>query len=264
MAILTKADPLSDWDNMPESHARIGYENLISSADSDEATKATRPNTFERWTDASGVMEGVFSLGSASTVDFVGIAAHNLFTAGVTEIEISYATVVSGPYTVIEAITPTSNKAIMINFTSIDNVVEVKIAIPSDGSTDREIGVVYAGQALQMYQPIYGGHSPINLSGQTSYQNRISETGNFLDRREIRRGISSTYNWDNLDPNWYREKFEPFVESARSAPFFIKWRPDKYPNEVAYGFTTNDIQPSNTGGGIDLMSASFSMRGHDE
>lgn len=246
------------------SNARIGYQNKLTAATLTAAEPALIPNTWERWEDASGAMTGEFQPASATTFDYIAIGAHNLFAAGVLSVKFQYSLTIGSGWVDIEAVTIKDNKPIMVTFDPIDDVAEIRIQIDSDGSTDREIGAVYAGEVLVMQRAIYGGHSPINLSNETSYQNAISETGQFLGRRETRRGIATSYSWDNLEPDWYRENFQPFVESARSTPFFIQWRPDRYPGEVAFGFTTAPIKPSNAGGGIDLMSVGFNMRGHDE
>lgn len=263
--MIAKLDPLDDWDNLPISHTRIGYDNLLTSATSAEVEKAILPNTYERWEDASGAMDGVFATTGANDIDFVGIAAHNLFTANATQVEIYTATVVSGPYTLVDVVTITSNKPIMSIFDKVEDVVEVKISVPNDGSVDREIGVVTAGLALQMYQPIYSGFSSFDMSNKTEYRSNISTTGNFLGREIIKQGSAPPpMAYDNLDPNWVREKFKPFIASAETKPFFVKWRPDLYPDEVGYCQTMTDIKPVNMGAAHGRMSVSFSVMGHSD
>ena len=262
MSLLTKTDPLADWDNMPESHARIGYNSYITNGTGSQTNKAVLPDTYQRWEDASGTMTGNFDFATNQTIDYIAIAGHNLFSAGVTQIEFSYSTNGGSTVNFIKSVTPTSDDPIMITFDPIENVDYVRFFIPNDGSTDREIAVVHAGRTLQMYQPIYGGHSPIKLSAKTTYLNAMSETGNFLGRREKKEGIQSNFSWRFLDPTWYRERFQPFVNSAKTKPFFIQWRPDKYPDEVVYGWVPSDISPTNTGGGLDYMSVGFTVVGH--
>lgn len=265
MAVLIpKVDPLSDWHNLPLSHARIGYNNLLTSANGTTVPRAIRPNTYERWVDSSGTMTGVFQLGQNSTINYVAIAAHNLFSAGVTQVEISYSTTVGGGKTLIVSHVPISDGPMMIEFDNVENVAEIQVFIPNDGSTNREIGVVYCGQIMQMYQPIYGGHGPIDLNTKTEYQANVSETGQFLSNRIIKQGGESSFSWRHLDPDWVRQIFKPFMQSARTIPFFIKWRPDFYPDEVAYCLPTSDIRPRNMGGGHTLMSVDISVRSHSD
>lgn len=259
--ITAQLNPLDDWDNLPISHARIGYENLLTSTSGTASDKAITPNTYERWEDASGAMAASFYTGTPSSLDYVGIAAHNLFAAGVTDVLIQVTDTLGTNYTDVESVSITSNDAIMVLFDKVEEIVEVKITVT--GGTDREIGVIYAGVALQMYQPIYGGHNPIDLQPVTEYQSNQSESGQFLGRVIIRKGLSTSYQWQHLDPDWYRERFEPFAQSARQYPFFIKWRPDKY-DAAAYGESQGDIRPSNMGGGHTLMSVGFKFKAHQD
>lgn len=262
--LTAKADPLADFDAMPQSHARIGYNNLLVSSSSTNHEKALTPNTWERWDTGSLAATARFQLPSLQLVDFIGIAAHNLAGEVLT---LRYATSVGGSLTTIAALSPSNNKAIMHILNTPISMIE--LAIEYDFSVTREIGILYAGRALQMYQPIYGGHSPIDMSANIEYQSNMSESGQFLGRNIIRRGGESTFNWRHLDPIWYRQRFQPFVEAAKTKPFFISWRPDleaSYPGlfPPSFGYATDDIQPSNMGGGHKLMSVSLSMRSHDD
>lgn len=260
MDVLSRVDPLSDWDNLPLSHARILYNNLLNAASTSDASKALKPNTWERWTSASGTMQETFQPQSSVRVSAIAIGAHNLGTTGST-ITVATAPTVAGTFTDRGSITPSDNKPIMFLFDEVDDVEDVRVTVT--GGTDREIGLIYAGVPLQMYQPIYGGHAPVDLSANTEYQMNDSESGNFLGRNIIRRGVSTSYSFQNLDPNWVREKFMPFVESAKTKPFFVKWRPDRYDaTELCY--TTGDIKPQNMGGGHSLMSVQFSVKGHSD
>lgn len=254
MPIITKDDPS---DN--PSGALIGVNNLLVSADGSIVPKSLTPNTYERWDDASGTMTGVFQLSSATRINYVGIAGHNLFSAGTTEIEIRVSSTIGGGKTTINTLTPVSDAPLMIEIDE-DDVGEITIFMP-DG-TDREIAVVYAGVSLQMPRNIYGGHSPIALSQKTEYQAVKSESGQILGKTIIRKGLETAFSWRLLDDQFYRDEFQPFVEAARTTPFFIKWRPEFYSDEVAFGEVNQDIKPINSGGGIRLMSVGFTMTAH--
>jgi hypothetical protein len=73
-----------------------------------------------------------------------------------------------------------------------------------------------------------------------------SERGQWLGRSIIRGGSAGSWSWRHLKADWYRTYFDPFVESARTQPFFIAWRPETYP-VAAYCWTEGDITPSNMG-----------------
>lgn len=253
-----RVDPLANWDAMPISHARIGYQNLLSTAATTDAAKALTPNTYERWRPASGALAVKFQLAASAAVDYIGIAAHDL--AG-ERIVVKYATSIGGALTNLIQIAPSTNAAIMVLLPSPITMAEIELS--GTLASASEIGVLHAGRALQMYQPIYGGHAPISLNASTEYQSNDSDSGQFLGRSIVRRGGETSFSWRHLDPDWYRARFQPFVESAKLLPFFIKWRPDLY-DEAAYGYSTSDIGGSNMGGGHRLMAASLQMRGHED
>lgn len=243
------------------SCALIGYNNLVVS--STQAPEATSANTYQRYTPATGSQVAKFQLSTATAIDYIGIAAHNIGThdSG-TEIILSYAATVGGALTEITRFTPGDNGAIFKYFTEISGVAEIAVTTNAT-TTGMEIGVVAAGIALRMEQPIYGGHRPLELNYSTEYQNSVSESGQFLGRTVKREGASATFDWQHLNPDWVRVYLKPFILAATTQPFFIQWRPDLY-DSAAYCHTTADIQPSNMGGGSGLMQVSISVRAHSD
>mgnify|MGYP003118852016 CR=1 FL=1 len=256
---------IAKFPDRKASCALIGYKNLlVGTTGSSSATKVLTPNTYERLRLGIGSFSLRYQLSSPGTINFVGVAAHNFGTHdnGV-NLMVKYANTVGGALTTIGIINfENVNDARMLNFDDIPNVAEIELSFTTL-TTGLEIGVLYAGETLQMQQPMYGGLTPINLAGVTEYQSINSETGQFLGRTITSKGLSSSFSWRHLDDLWIRETFKPFIESARSLPFFIKWRPDYYDSSV-FGYTTADIKPANMGGGHRLMSVSFNMRGHQD
>ncbi len=237
--------------------ALIGIDNLLVSSDITDAERVLIPNTWERYRPVAGAMIVKFQLSTLTIINYVGIAAHALANESIV---IQTATTIGGALTDLDAITVADNGAIMIEFDALE---VAEIAIVSTLAADSEIGIVYAGQSLQMPRAIYGGHSPIDLSKKTTFQSNQSENGQFLSKSVIRRGFTSSFAWQFLDPDWYRETFQPdFVDQAINKPFFIKWRPDFYPNDVVFGWVNEDINPSNMGGGSRLMNVGFSIGAH--
>jgi len=241
-------------------HALIGYGNLLAA--SSTAPEALTPNTYQRYEPAAGAVVTKFQLAVPLACNYVGIAAHNIGSHDDgTEITIAYATTIGGALTTIDTFTPDDNGAI---FRSFDSTVIAEIAITTNAvTTGLEIGVIQSGVSMRMEQPIYGGHSPIDLSAETDYQTSESETGQFLGRTISSEGLETQYQWKHLAPDWVRDTFKPFMIHAKTLPFFIQWRPDLY-QAAAYGYTTGNIKPSNMGGGHQLMQAGFKMRAHSE
>jgi len=234
----------------------LGFGNLLTASTTDDAEKALIPNTFERWRPPSGAVTVKFQMSVTAEIDFIGIAAHALTGESFV---LSTAATVGGALTERAAASPTDNGALMFSF---DPVTVQEIAFTATLSAANEIGVIFAGKALQMPRNIYGGHSPITLSQVTEFQSPVSETGQFLSRNIIRQGLKTTMSWQFLDPDFYRNDFQLFVNSVRKNPFFVKWRPDLFSNEVAFCQTIGDIKPTNMGGGHTLMSVSAPIIAH--
>lgn len=236
--------------------AIIGYSNLLTASTTSDAEKALIPNTYERWRPSSGAVTVKFQMSAAAEIDFIGIAAHAL--SGESFV-LQTAETIGGAVTDVEAFAPSNNSALMTNF---EPRTVQEVIFTSTLSAANEIGVIYAGKALQMERNIYGGHSPIALSQKTEYQSAESESGQFLGETIIKKGLATSFSWQLLDDKFYRDEFQLFVDSARELPFFIKWRPDFYSDEVAYGKIRENIRPVNMGGGIRLMSVSFNIKAH--
>lgn len=251
MPIIAKPIPT---DN--PSGALIGFNNLLTASTTSAAEKALTPNTYERFRPSSGALTVKFQMSADADVDFIGIAAHALSGESVL---VQTATTIGGALTDVEEITFPDNAPIMLTF---DARTIREVALISTLSAASEIGVVSAGKALQMPTNIYGGHSPITLSPVTEYQSTESESGQFLGETIIRKGLATSFSWQFLDDQFIRNEFKPFVDSARTLPFLIKWRPDFYSNEVAYCKVREDIKPVNMGGGIRLMRVSFNSKAH--
>lgn len=249
----------------PLTHARIGYKTIVtrdnitgsSEAEAFPARNLANPATFERWRPTSMPADVVVDAGAPVEVDYVGIAAHNVGTQD-SAVTIDYSDDAVNWIAVISR-SPSDNRALMLLF---EPITARYWRIRFTGSNIVTVGVVYIGKALAMERPIYGGHSPITLSRISTVRPSVSERGQWLGASVERRGLASTFAWQHLTPQWYRQNFDPFVESnPRVHPFFIAWRPLRFPREVAYCWASEDIQPQNMGIGRGLMDVSMSVEG---
>ena len=255
-------------DIQPLRHSRIGYKTWTrgrapsdvtasSEASGFPADAPLRPDTYERWRPSSTSSTWEIDLGTARPVSYVGIGAHTIGTSGAA-ITVEYSDDAE-TWDEFGEFAPGDNKAIMF----LAEEVEARYWRLSLEGGAPEIGVIYIGPVLAMERPIYGGHSPITLSRQTTLQQSKSRGGQFLGQQFRRKGLTGDANYTNLSPDWYRSEFDPFVKEARRFPFFFAWRPTSYPEEVAYVWTDGDIQPTNSGT-RNFMDVSFSMVGFDE
>lgn len=250
---------------VPLTHARIGYQSMIqesttvlaatSEAVGFDINAIKEYNTYEYW-QATSTDEQIISItpSPSTTANYLGISTHNLGTIGAT-LSLQYSED-NSTWVTIEAFVVADDSARMVLFS--DFRAPFWRVVLSGMSAPPTIGVMFLGKVLAMQRAIYQGHTPINLSRQTELRPTKSEGGQWLGRSVIRKAIQTSYSWSNLKADWYRANFDPFVEAALTQPFFIAWRPETYPLEVAYAWTSGDIAPTNSGP-KDYMSVGFSV-----
>jgi hypothetical protein len=250
------------------NHARIGYENLAfgltptasSAATGHPAISATYPTTFEFWTPTSGVAFWYIEFDTLKTIDYVGLLGD--FNSSVIQVSTSPDPVSSNTFTalVFPGITFDTPVKDRINMFLFAPVSARSVRLSFIGGTAPRLAVAYIGKALAMQRKIYQGHTPLTLSRETELSNNVSEGGQYLGRSIIRKGASTSAEWQHLKAAWYRANFDPFVKSAREYPFFIGWRPQQYPNELGFVWTGGDLSPQVTGP-RDFVSVGMSFRG---
>lgn len=258
--VISSAMVASETTAIPLTHARIGYHKVSGTISASTeasgflASSADNELTYSHWKPSALPAWWEITLDTAEEVNYFGIAAHTLGTNS-TAIKAQYHDGTS--WVDIDETLPADDSTIMFIF---DNVFSSRFRVYLTGSAVPKIGVIYIGKLLEMQRAIYGGHSPINLSRITVTRPNSSERGQWLGRSIVRSGLTGDFSWSNLTAEWYREYFDPFVEHARTKPFFIAWRPATFPKEVAYVWTSRDITPSNSGR-RNLMDVSFSAGG---
>jgi hypothetical protein len=241
------------------NHARIGYQNLAfgltptasSAATGHPAISATYPTTFEFWQPTALPATWAVDLGSAKAVDYLGMVGDMEGCTVALQSSTDNST-----WTTQETragLTDRINLFLITPVTARYWRLSITVVIP-------RLAVVYIGQALAMQRKIYQGHTPLTLSRETELSNNMSEGGQYLGRSIIRKGASTSAEWQHLKAAWYRANFDPFVKSAREYPFFIGWRPQQYPAELGFVWTGGDIAPDNSGP-RDFMSLGMSFRG---
>lgn len=250
---------LPETSGFPLNYARIGYDNTLingsAAAVSDNvgAANMLTPSTYDKWRPTS---DGLALLtGNSQLCDYVGIAAHNLGSDGVTlTVKVSNG----GGFTTVYNQPVPDNKALFIRFTAATyDRVELSIS----GSTNPEIGVVFLGLELEMMRPIFSGHKPSILSATDVVTPQISDGGQFLGKQIVRQGYATSAQFQHLTDEWYRSAFQPFVEHAKTRPYFWAWNLLESPSDIVYGWTNDNIAPSYMGI-RNWLEVSFDIEAH--
>lgn len=262
--VISDAVTLVETTGVPLTHARIGWHTILrdavltasSAAPGFPVSSLANPLTYDRWLPSSLPATVTIDTGAAVAADYLGIAAH-LLRDGLNAVTLAYLDEAPGVWTEIATGQPEDNGALLFLF---PEVFARRWRLTFQGATPQPVGVVYLGRALAMQRPIYQGHTPLTLSGDTVIRPQRSERGQFLGRSIVRGGFKTGVAWSNLTAAWVRGSFAPFIESARKYPFFFAWRPGSFPREVGYVWTPGDIAPTNSGP-RDLMSVDMEIEG---
>jgi hypothetical protein len=267
MIIYTNAFLLSEAaTQQPLSNARIGYQTWTRDLDPSAVTASSetedgpadaplRPDTYEYWEPETLPATWVVDLGQLRAVDYVGIVGR--FNGCSVEVETSPDGDASTYQPLASDVNPGTDAPLMF----LDDSRQARyVRISLAGSAAPQIAVVYAGEVLEMQRSLYAGHTPIVLSRNTELHHSMSRGGQFLGQGIRSMGVEGAASFKYLTAEWYREYFDPFVLSARQRPYFFAWRPEDFPNEVAYVWTDKDIAPRNMGT-RDFMEVSWKMQG---
>jgi hypothetical protein len=253
----------------PLTHPRIGWQtftfDLLPSAVTVSSETANgpkdaplRPDTAEFWLPSALPATWQIDLGTTREIDYVGIAGHTIGSSGAAVLaETSMDNVVWSGFA--SGIAPADDAPLLF----LDDVRSARYmrAQITGGTVMPRIAVIYIGDVLEMEREVNGsGFTPITLSRQTVLHRSLSSSGQFLGQGFRRNGVVGSASFRHLDPDWYRENFDPFVAHARSLPYFFGWWPEQYPEEVGFVWTDKDISGSYMGI-RELMQVSWNMNG---
>jgi hypothetical protein len=245
---------------------RVGWHSLVTPDNvfSDEAEAGHpvsllgNPATYLYWKGETTSAQTVgVQLSTAATVNYVGLARHNLGSTGA-----QYIVEASGDGSSWTQLTepriPIDDRPLIHEFDD-EFASWFRLSITPDADAP-EIGVMYFGDILRLQRRIYVGHTPITYGRETTVSTGYSEEGQFLGRVVRRRMYKTSVSMQNITPDWYRSEMDPFFESATERPFFFAWRPSSYPNETGFAWLTRDPSMVNArpNGMVDVE---FQMQG---
>ena len=161
--------------------------------------------------------------GGAVAASVLALAGHNLASAGVAGIVLSYSDDDISYADCFSPATPAKDGLFMKKFPEV-SARFLKFIIPAGYSGTPEVGVLYIGPALEI--PAYPGpgFDPDRRSVETAAEH--GRTGRLLGIAEgyVKRGLSASFS--RLPPSFIDEGFLPFFEAHGALPFFFDWDPD--------------------------------------
>lgn len=262
MIFITPNGILSQGTNL--EHGVLGYHNVIVaseiSASSEEfpnlAVNLANPITSLVWTPASADPVTItVALTGDDGIDYIGLARHNLGTARINlKIE---SEIEEDEFETLAEILPADDRAIMVLFGQ-HAPLSLRLTFTPLNSVRPIVSVIRAGLRFTLQRKIYVGHTPIVFGREDEILNGKSMNGQYLGRVMLGEFLSTSVALTNLTSDWYRTHFEKFVKDVRTDAFFYAWRPQDFPEEVAYGWLASTPRPRNEGSN-GMMAVSFDV-----
>ena len=236
------------------NHPIIGYDNVVTvdtvtadQADTDyPATNLASPSTAELWKSGSTAAQKVTVLFDAATVDYIGLARHNL-GSGLCPVTIqglppSGNAGTDGDWVELVAQQLLADDSpVIFRFTpGIYKGLRLKL-VPA--SVQPQAAVLYCGALLVFERGVQVGFTPINYGRQPNVVNLRSQGGDFLGRIVLGGTLVTSATIIDLSPDWYRSTLDPFFAASATTPFFWAWSPQDYPAEVGFAWLTSDPMP---------------------
>lgn len=257
--VISQGFVLPDTDGIDARNPIIGYQNMIadttsiltaSTSSADEPiSNLLNGATYLAWR-ATTTAQQILSidLGSPRRVDYFGLAAHNLGTIGSNVLLQYYDTDTTTWTDASPLYTPdTANGVVFTRFTAQTFQYWRFVFAASATAVPARIAVLYLGELLVLQRRVMIGHAPYTFARKTTLVQGRSENGQFLGRMVRQEFLEHTLEQKNITPTWARSKWLPFLDVARTEPFFWAWRPSQYPGECAFGWLMDDPSTSNSG-----------------
>ena len=228
----------------------FGWHNLVTVAgtvaDLEEdffpAANLANPATNLFWRSTSTAVQYVtFAVNEEESIDYIGLARHNLGSAGVVvEVEVRlYDSEEWAP--LIDGFVVATDAPILIRFLETSATgIRLKLT-PLE--TVPQIAVVHIGKMLVMPIGIPVGHTPLIDGRTTRTAAGNSEAGDFLGSIVLSQKLSTSVSFQFLEDHWYRANMRPMVRCGRGSTFFFSGLPSSHPEEAGYSWLVSDPRP---------------------
>jgi hypothetical protein len=253
-------NPFVAWENLGAATTLSGTA-VVTGGD---RANSVSGSTYDKWrpdvTTAEALLK--FDFGSATSIDFASIGAHNAFTYAASVVieysadDVTYTDCGAG------SVTPSDNRVIAWRFATVSaRYWRFKFTGLTSGD-DLSVGVAFLGVELVIPRRFYQGFSPVLTPTDVQLQSNVSVGGHLLGGSVISRGSTISASISNIDASFIRGASWLAFQTAfgEGQGFFFAWRPEKYASDVYYCARSGDvIRPENTGP-RDLMSVQIDAR----
>lgn len=255
-------NPFVAWENLGAT-ATLSGTTPISGGD---RANAVTGSTYDKWraVEVSGSAVLTFDFGSAVSISYAAIVAHNAGTLGASVSvrksadNVTYADAGAG------VASPSDNSPIAWRMSPSATARRYWQFSFIDIPTGEQInaGIAFLGNELIIPRRLYQGFAPVLTDTEVQLQSNVSVGAHLLGSSVISRGSRLSAEITYVDADFIRSAdWLAFQRSfGEGKGFFFAWRPEKYREDIHYCARDGDvIRPSNTGP-RDLMSISFGAR----
>jgi len=259
-------NPFFMWENLARGETIAGTPLLPGGA----AENATGGATNNYWLpDVTGTTARFrVTFGTARTISFVGIAAHNIADyAGDVSIQRSNNSGATWSDGGAGTISPTDNSPIAFRMVETGaNCADWRINITGLTAGDGiAIGVAFFGDEIVMPQRFYQGFAPVITPTEVELKSNVSVGGKLIGSSVTKRGSRLSTSFDHIDPTFLRgDTWKEFQAAYNDGnPAFFGWRPEKYPEDLHYIWRDGAVIRPENSGPRDLMSVAIQARAYE-
>lgn len=202
---------------------------------------AASVNTAQFWRPVAlpATWELVFT--DLSQIDYFGIAAHDLGTAGAS---IEFQVFNGATWLTVISHAPQDDSPI---FGLFEARQAGRARIRITGPVAPHIGIVMFGRSVEFPQPVpYVGRRDFRDQIVEDFTTNQSDGGNFLGRYVARRNQRVTLNVSHLSETWKVALLDGLIEHLTFAPCFVGDCPASFPRSVVFGYLAEKPVPERT------------------
>lgn len=252
-------------NSYPLDHPRVGWRRIAGSVAASTqaagyaAANADTNRTDSFWQPTALSATWRIDAGSAQSVSYCGIAAHDLGAKGCTVL------VQSSPddstWSTRATIVPTDDSAIMALFATV-SARYWRLSISGAGGNPT-IAVIQFGAVTEFPQrATYAGSVSFERTRVASYSMNRSEGGQWLGRSVSRAALTPVMQVSHLSETWIADEWDALARYAEEAPFFVADRPEQFPKSCCYAWTNGDLRAERSlPNAAVAMSVSLEMTG---
>lgn len=214
------------WDNK----ANISNISGSSTAAGFPAVNAVDVNTWSSWKPSAAPSAIMIDYGAATSVNSVGVAAHNLFSSGVTDLRVEHSDNGTN-WTLVHNFTPPSNDDLLIIIPqSSHRYWRINII-----GAVANIGYLSFGTRLNFPHSPIDDYVPLNHARQYTKLRNDSLKGQWLGNRVIAAGAETEIDMGYVTRSWADTNLPAFKSHYdQGGTFFWASCPSKYPLDMGY------------------------------